>query len=259
MLMVTDGQDQIIRLVDCTVPENLCTTISSVIEQVAKFNREVVKIVVQTNRLGEQLFQKELTVANMCGKIAHVNLKHIHVPQIKPYIVTETNNFGKTDSVYTKVCNFHTGINNTSTLLRAGIDSKEISRAIAHVFVIDNIFETRIHNIVYSARVGRPISKENKVIGRVLQAACGCNILEYLLLEDSMFVHSFFVRMSLASAVTDKEFLDITDMNIRINLCRTGVVNFFVGVPGGLPLDWNPEIKILRLCAPLLEAIVNAT
>lgn len=259
VLVTTSAQDEIARHVSCGSLENICGAISRLTEDVEKREQRIVKIVVQSNHLRGRLSAKALFVTNMCGKIVHANYKHIYTPAIQPYITKESNNFGVTESVYTRACNFHTGLQNTTTLLRAGTSSKEIERAISHVFVLDNIVETRVHNFVYSARIGRPVSAQNKAIGRALEEGSGCRILTCLQIEESMFVHSFHVQMQSAEVLPDIEMPAASDVNVRINICRTGVVNLFVGVPGGIPLHLEPETRILPVCAGLLEAIVRAT
>ena len=151
VLVITSAQDEIARHVNCASLEDICATISGLTQEVERRDQRIVKIVVQSNHLRERLSAKALFVANMCGKIVHANSMHIHTPAVKPYVGRESNNFGTTESVYTKVCNFHTGLQNTTTLLRAGTSSREIERVIPHVFVLDNIVEAVVHNIVYSA------------------------------------------------------------------------------------------------------------
>jgi len=200
----------------------------------------------QSNHLRARLSSKTLFVANMCGKIAHANNKHIHTPNAKAYVAKEFNNFGVTASVFTKVCNFHTGIQNSTTLMRAGTNSKEIESVISHVFVLEKIVEVVVHNIVFSARLGRPISSRNTGIGRAIEQACGCSVLTCLQIEESMFVHSFHVQVLQATCLPVMQMLETPLMNVRINICRTGVV-FFVGVPGGMPLRLEPEKTIMGL------------
>lgn len=48
-------------------------------------------------------------------------------------------------------------------------------------------------------------------------------------------------------------------MKIRVNICRTGVLNFFVGIPGGMDLKLQPESILLSVCQTLLGAISKAT
>lgn len=259
VLVVTSAEDEIARHVSCASLEKICATISGLTQEVERRDQRIVKIVVQSNHLRERLSAKALSVANMCGKIVHANSMHIHTPAVRPYVGKESNNFGTTESVYTKVCNFHTGLKNTTTLLRACTSSKEIEGVIPHVFVLDNIVEAVLHNFVYTARIGRPVSSQNRAIGRALEDACGCRILACLQIEESMFVHSFHVQMHRAASLRCTELPDAPEINVRINICRTGVVNFFVGAPGGIPLHLEPEIKIMPVCAAMLEAIMKAT
>jgi len=45
------------------------------------------------------------------------------------------------------------------------------------------------------------------------------------------------------------------DVSIRVNICSTGVVNFFVGLPGGEQLSSDPELRVISMCETLLQAI----
>ena len=247
VLVVTSAHDELARHVNTGSIENVCVAISCLTQELAKRDQRIVKIVVQSNHLRERLSSKTLFVANMCGKIAHANNKHIHTPNAKAYVAKEFNNFGATASVFTKVCNFHTGIQNSTTLMRAGTNSKEIESVISHVFVLENIVEVVVHNIVFSARLGRPVSSRNTGIGRAIEQACGCSVLTCLQIEESMFVHSFHVQVLQATCLPVMQMPETPLMNVRINICRTGVVNFFVGVPGGMPLSLEPEKTIMGL------------
>lgn len=72
-----------------------------------------------------------------------------------------------------------------------------------------------------------------------------------------MFVHCFTV-------LVDEEWLrghgvvGVEAMRVRINLCRTGVVNFFFGVTGGLPLLSEPEARLRPVCLALWHAVLQA-
>jgi hypothetical protein len=59
-------------------------------------------------------------------KIIHATARQVHAPTAKPYVKKEKNNFGITDTVYTRFCNFHTGSSRTSTLLRGPTSGKSI-------------------------------------------------------------------------------------------------------------------------------------
>jgi hypothetical protein len=84
--------------------------ISCLTQEVENRDECIVKMLVHSNHLGERLSAKPLFVTNMCGKIMHMNSKYIHTPNAKPYVAKEFNNVGVTESIYTKISNFHTGL-----------------------------------------------------------------------------------------------------------------------------------------------------
>ena len=259
VLVCTNCDNEFARNIHSGSMEDICETISCLTRQVEKRSEHIVKILVNVVHLRERLIAKPLFVTNMCGKISHMNSMHIHSPNAKPYVSKEYNNFGVTDSIYTKICNFHTGLLNSTTLMRAGTSSKDIENIISHIFVVDNISNCVVHNIVYSARLGRPVCSKNSEVGRAIQDACGCPVVTCLQIEESMFVHSFHVCVPKASSLPVTQLPEGVQISVRINICRTGVVNFFVGIPGGISLDLEPEILTMPVCSALLEAILRAT
>jgi hypothetical protein len=75
-----------------------------------------------------------------------------------------------------------------------------------------------------------------------------------------MFVHCFKLQI-LDQAILENVGLGAATNNasVRINICRTGVVNFFVGLPGGIPMSFAPEMSALCVCQMLLDSIMGAT
>jgi hypothetical protein len=259
VLVCTNSDNEFARNVHSGSVEDICEAISCLTHEMEKRAERVVKILVHTVYLRERLVAKPLFVTNMCGKILHMSSKHVHSPSAKPYVTREFNNFGVTESVYTKICNFHSGIQNATTLMRAGTRSKDIQNIVSHIFVVDNISIAVVHNIVYSARLGRPVCSKNSEVGRAIQKACGCPVVTCLQIEESMFVHSFHVQVPKNTSLPVTQFPEGVQISVRINICRTGVVNFFVGIPGGISLDLEPEILTMPVCSALLDAILSAT
>jgi hypothetical protein len=87
------------------------------------------------------------------------------------------------------------GSTKTCTLFRGGTSRTGVLEAIDHVFVHGGIEEVLVNNVVFSARLGHPVSPHNaKVVHamRSLQVGsvqeCGCT-------EDTMFVHSLVLQV----------------------------------------------------------------
>ena len=242
-----------VRHVESASFVDLCAQICSFVHSI---DESVQKVIVQKQHLREVLSYKPLSVVNICGKITHASSLYLHAPGCVPYIKKERNDFGLTDTVYTRFCNFHTGSNKTSTLFRAGTCSRAISESISHVFVLDTLLEVLVTNIVYNARLGRGVAACNTRIQHALEALKWGQIRLCMPAEECMFVHCFKLKITAPEVLQE---IGYESVSVRINICRTGVVNLFVGLPGGLLLREAPERKVLPLCDMLLEAIRGAT
>ena len=74
-----------------------------------------------------------------------------------------------------------------------------------------------------------------------------------------MFVHCLKLLLEDTATLQSIGLEGMHDASVRVNICRTGVVNFFVGLPGGVPLSSNPELCVVSVCESLLQAILRAT
>ncbi len=260
LVAVTQSTDELVRQVYVHSFADVCTHISSLVAEIERERTEhVIKVMVQSNHKGETNKAEALSVVNICGKITHVTNLHLHAPGVKAYVQNKRNNFGVTDRVYTRFGNFHTGSNRTSTLFRAGTSSSKIRDAISHVFVLDNVQHTSVHNIVYNARLGRPVASKNDGIRHALVKLRIGTVLLCLPIEESMFVHCLKLSLQDTTVLQTLGLEGMADASVRVNICRTGVVNFFVGLPGGVPLISDPELRVVAVCETLLQAILSAT
>jgi hypothetical protein len=265
LVVILNNNEELARHVQASSVADVCSHISSFMKELdtnkfhAHDKTQVTKILVQTKNLREVLSYKPLSVVNMCGKITHQASMHIHTPGVKAYITKERNNFGVSHAVYSRFCNFHTGNNKTSTLFRAGTSSRAISHGISHVFVLDNLLDVVVTNIVYNARLGWPVSANNERIMRAFQSLDLGNVLFCMPIEECMFVHCLKLELTDTETLQSIGLQGMPDISIRVNICRTGVVNFFFGLPGGVPLSSDPELRVVSVCETLMQAIISAT
>ena len=253
VVFVLGNAEERVRLLDVTSLADICAAISSTISQL---DGTVVKVLVQRQHVHSVLSSKPLSVVNMCGKITHSASLYLHTPGCLPYVKKERNDFGLTDTVYTRFCNFHTGSHKTSTLFRAGTCSKAITASISHVLVLDNVQDACVTNIVYNARLGRAVAAQNTSIYSALTKLNFGPVLVCMPVEECMFVHCFKLQIEAKDLI---EQIGLGQASVRINICRTGVVNFFVGLAGGLSLASAPELSLAGICHSLLQAILGAT
>jgi hypothetical protein len=87
------------------------------------------------------------------------------------------------------------GSTKTCTLFRGGTSRTGMLEAIDHIFVHEGVAEVRVNNVVFSARLGHPVSQHNAKIVQAMRALqlgsvqkCGCT-------EDTMFVHSLVLQV----------------------------------------------------------------
>jgi hypothetical protein len=265
IVAVLNNNEELARHIQVSSLANVCADISSFMNELeanefhADEKTQVMKIMVQTQHLREGLCGKPLSVVNMCGKITHQATMHTHTPGVKAYIRKERNNFGVSYAVYTRFCNFHTGNNKTSTLFRAGTSSRAIGHGISHVFVLDNLLDVVVTNIVYNARVGRPVCANNERIMRAFKKLGMGPVLSCMPLEECMFVHCLKQELKDPATLQSIGLEGMHDVSVRANICRTGVVNFFFGLPGGVNLSSDPELRVISVCETLLQAIISAT
>jgi hypothetical protein len=261
ILILLNNGDELVRYITVNGFEDLCAEISSVCQDIeGRDNTQIGKVIVQSNDSDIVLSEKQLTVVNICGKITHTAATEVHVQAIKPYIKKEINNFGTTNSVYTRYCNFHTGTKKSCTLLRGATCSRSINTSIEHVFIQDYIQDVTVTNIVYNTRLGRAVSAQNTSIERAIKNLNIGIVSLCMPLEECMFVHCFKVQISDINVLQSMGLSALTNnTSVRINICRTGVVNFFVGLTGGMALSSAPETSVVYVCQMLLQSIMGAT
>jgi len=195
------------------------------------------------------LKQKNAYIANICGKISHYSTKQIYRDEILPYVQKLQNRFGIFRCLYSPLCNFHTGCVGQITLFRGAKCSVQIQEAIVEAFAQDYIHSIKVHNIMASARTGIPIASQNKMIGKKLCTVFECKMHAALDGDDCMFIHSFFLQ--LWSKQIEQEFHLQEISTVRVNICRTGVINMFLSIRGGVLLHNKAE----NLYMPLFEEI----
>ena len=195
------------------------------------------------------LKQKNAYIANICGKISHYSTTQIYREEIMPYVQKLQNRFGIFKCLYSPLCNFHTGCVGQITLFRGAKCSNQIQEAIVEAFAQEYIHNVKVHNIMASARTGIPIAKQNKMIGTQLCKFFDCEMHSSLDGDDCMFIHSFFLQKW--SKTTEQTFHLHEISTVRVNICRTGVINMFLSIRGGVNLHDEAE----KLYMPFFEQI----
>lgn len=252
----TSSRDELARSVSGKFPD-VCAAVSSLLEAVERRGERATKILVCELRAPETLSPQAPVVANVCGKIRHYKLGEVHAPGVRVCVQRAVNNFGVFYCVFTTACNFHTGSSRTSTLFRGGACREKIAEAVEHVFLREAVAEVLVNNIVYSAKLGHPVLANNAGIRRALEGLRAGRVELCAAMEDCMFVHSLLVKVDPAW-LRARGVPDVPVLHVRVNVCRTGVANFFCGVPGGVPLDSAPEERLRPVCEALWAALVAA-
>ena len=175
----------------------------------------------------------------MCGKISHYSTTQVHRSEVMPFVQKLENRFGVFKCLYSPLCNFHTGCVGQTTLFRGARNSQDIQRTIAEGFVQEYVHSVKIHNIMASARLGVPVAKTNCMILEQLQHTFECDIQKAVDVDDCMFIHSFYFNNW--STKQEKYFNLQPISSLRVNICRTGVINMFLSIRGGVFLHEEAE------------------
>jgi len=251
----TSSCDEVARIVPSPVFFDVCGAVTKLIAAVETQRQErVTKLTVLEVRAPESASFQAPVLVNIGGKIMHFPAPEVHAPAARASVQRQANAFGVFFSVFTSASNFHTSSTRTATLFRGGCSRAAVVEAIDHVFLAHTVESVVLNNVVFSCRLGHPVSQNNAAIRRALEAAEAGRVELGAQTEDSMFVHSFVVRAERAW-LGAHELADLPGLCVRINVSRTGVVNCFFGIPGGVPLASAAEERLQPVCAVLLELV----
>ena len=252
----TSGSDELARVVAEPVFADVCAAVTELVTTLqTQRAQRVTKVSVLEMRVPESTSFLAPHLVNIGGKIVHHQVAQVHAPAVRSVVQRQANAFGLFFTVFTTACNFHTSSTRTSTLFRGGVSRAAVQDAIEHIFLQESVAEVLVNNVVFSGRLGHPVQVNNKGIEHALRALDAGPVEQCLLLDDSTFVHSFLVRATRDEWLRAKG-LHSYNMCVRVNIGRTGVVNFFIGIAGGVPLANGLESELRARCAEVLQAIV---
>ena len=242
-----------------TKQENLRQSIDDLCFHITKYSElTLTEVRVNENERTEAKAKQTPKITNICGKLIHPHEVNIYSPGIRPFISEQHNCFGQLYCVYTTACNFHTGFSQSSTLFRGGGCREDIQLAIDHVFGA-SVDSTFLHMLVSSARLGHPVMAKNDLMMLMLSKAMKCSVTRCVSTDECMFLHAFRLQLFPHDILSKYSLEHMQDLSIRINLCRTGMINCFVSVPGGTDWKHNPQCVILDLCNDIYETIWKST
>ncbi len=194
---------------------------------------------------------------NLCGKITHLAAAAIYIPGVQPYVWWTKNLFGNFTCVYSKHANFHTGAARPSTLFRGGSNTQNIKRVIAHIFVVCYVHSVLVHNCVFTGNLGVPVSWSNVAVQQCLTEDFECRALPLAAVcDENMFVISLLLKDFRTPLVTVAAG-DSPVASVRVNICRTGVLNIFVESPGGVDARTHLVETLLLVAHRLFAAIAR--
>lgn len=250
---------EIVRVLDTSSRVDVCSQMTTIRAELQQRGYLVEKISIFPNTCTHVTRIKPLQIANMCGKLEHDSSGHYFKPSIRALLVTVANDFGHCECLYSAVANIQTTKGNKISLIRGARDSEALQSLISHVFWPGCVMSARIHNIMCTAQLSNAVSKLNNRICEILTNECKCRAHSTLLLDDCMFAHSLLLDNFCSTFLQAHGVHDTNFKSVRVNVCRSGVVNFFLAVPGGVELASTPEHLFMPLVRRLLEAIARAT
>ena len=199
-------------------------------------------------------------ITNICGKIIHPAQVSVYTPEVRPYIKEVRNCFGTKYRVYSTACNFDTYVHQSSTLFRGCGRKHDIQNAINHVFG-ESIDTITVHQIVCSSRLGHPVMAVNNYLSTKLKTELQCKVTKVASADEIMFLHSFVLTDFATHILQLHDMAQIQELSVRMNLCRTGVLNLFVSIPEGGGLLWEnePQEILLAFCRLVHQVVWQAT
>ena len=193
---------------------------------------------------------------NLCGKMAHYANSGIYKDGVRPYVRRTRSLFGAFTCVYTKHANFHTGSARSSTLFRGGTSTERIKHAIAHIFAESVVHSVLVHNCVFTGNLGVPVSRSNGAVQRGLEAAFGCQAQPLMAIDEQMFAVSLLLK-DFRAPLVEVAPGDCPVASVRINICRTGVLNIFMAAPGGVDARTHLDETLLPVAHRLFAVIAR--
>lgn len=257
--MTLEDNSEIVRCIASTSQLHICSELTT-IQQALTLNQSCVRhISIYAEPCVHLYAVKPLQLANMCGKIWHTSSSDLFNKSVLPLVHTMRTEFGWCQTVYSALANIQTTQGNNISLIRAARDCSALQVLLDHVFKPECIQCARIHNVMCTAQIKHLVSSRNSHILQLLRNAFECACDATLLLDDYMFAHSILLEKFSTACLQQNGLHDVNVKSVRVNVCRTGIVNFFVAIPGGIDLADKPDKIILPLLANILSVVELAT
>jgi hypothetical protein len=191
-------------------------------------------------------------------KILHPAAQEVHCPGMCPYVVRQRSNFGVFDCVFTQACNFHTCSSKSSTMYRAGASREDISQRSCTCSYRKLCLTCSSTTWCTPPDSATPCRSTTRAFTVCLSSSASAVSILCMPMEECMFVHGLLLRVQNKEWLAGFGVLDVSNLKVRINICRTGVVNFFFGLAGGVPLQSAPEASLRPVCLALLQTVMGA-
>jgi hypothetical protein len=257
VVVVTNTNDHVVRFIDGK---------AGVLADISLLSRKVLEVRNPTDYVTRILVSEESRrtrpcemprCSNLCGKICHTSTTDIYNPGIRPYIKRTKNLFGAFTCVYSKFANFHTGSAMSSTLFRGGNNTADIKRAIQHIFVESFVESVLVHNCVFTGNLGVPVSKHNAAVQASMEKELGCKSDKLVdLCDENMFAITCLLK-NFAVPVIANDAGDSGVSSIRVNICRTGVLNIFFAIPGGVRAQVHLDEVLMPVAHRIFKAVAR--
>jgi hypothetical protein len=246
IVVVVNTNDTVIRMVD--EEADVLSEISGLCRRVLEARApedHVIRVVVSCDDMCNLRPMELPRCSNLCGKITHLPATEIYNPGVKPYIRKTKNLFGNFTCVYSKNANFHTGVALSST------------HAIAHIFVGCYVQSVLVHNCVFTGNLGVPVSRSNSAVQKGLQTEFECRAEPLVgVCDANMFAISLLLK-DFGKPLVDVAPGDSAVASVRVNICRTGVLNIFIAVPGVVDARTHLDETLTPVAHRLFAAIAR--
>ena len=99
------------------------------------------------------------------------------------------------------------------------------------------------------------------MIQKQLSIKLQCQVTKCVSGDEIMFLHAFMLTDFDPLLMKSMHMENVQDLSVRLNLCRTGVLNCFVSVPegGGLAWEQEPQMIVHNLCRRIYDIVWEST
>ena len=237
----TDGV-VFVRLLFAADASGYLSLLHSTLREIEDSANVVVVSVRITEEACREIVARDVYFCNICGRIRHYDVIDVIREETRPVVMKLRNEFGHWNAIYSRLCNLVTSTNMSNTLFRGAASSRDVLEVVRHAIKTETILNMTLHMIVASARMPHPVAINSNVFNHSMK----CDNIWKMRVEVTNS-EAFFTKCITLFDFTPA-FLNMhaipsanTPKSVQVNITRTGSVNMFMSLAGGVPFHEDIE------------------